>query len=184
MVDEESPENPQEIVALTPATSSNSFKWTVPKLMAISSLIEGAKNEDIARQLNISISTLYEWKRNAEFQRELMLARETIRERLLDKQTRYAEEGLEKIHTLMESGNNRQRVQLEAAAILAKALPIQKETQRDEGDGAKVKVVILNNTTLVNRKDELKEWEGDMGYDTVIPPKLTEYQLGEGTEPV
>lgn len=177
MEDETSQENPQETVALTPVNGTSTFKWTVPKLMAVTLLCEGEKNEEIARKVNVSISTLYEWKRNPEFVRELNLARETIRERLLDKQVKYGEEALEKVYQLMQSGSNRQRVQLDAALALVKGgVPVQRETQREE-TGQKVKVVVVNNTLLANRRDELKNWEDEMGYRDVKPPKLIDYEM-------
>ena len=157
------------------------WDWTVPKLMAVSSLLEGKKIEEVARISDVSPSTIYEWKKNKIFLDALQFAREETRLRINDKIARGAELAVDKIIELISTGNNRQRVQLDAAQALLKHVPPIYGGEKDkDGAGTEVKIIVMNNTTIENRKPQIKDWEREMGYD-IIDVEGQNF-LGQGNE--
>jgi transposase-like protein len=147
-------------------TQEEEFEWTLPKMTAVTMLLQGKKVKEIAVEIGVTEQTIYNWRKKTAFANALQVAREETRTRIQDKLLGAIDESVDKMVDLMRTGNNRQRVQLDAASNILKFAP-QIFAKDEQGQAAEVKVVVVNQTTIQNRKEELRDWEKDMGYDVV-----------------
>lgn len=149
------------------------WEWTLPKMTAVTLLLEGKKVKEVAALVGVSESAIYDWKKKKAFLEALQFARDETRLRIQDKLASAMEEALDKTVELMRTGNNRQRVQLDAAGHFMKLMPnLFKNDEKDGVQGNEVKIIVVNNTTIESRKKELQTWEQSMGYDEIEPDKL------------
>ena len=156
--------------ASSPSNLGARFEWDAKKLRAIDLLVQGKKIKDIAAELEVSPDAIYDWKKIAEFKNQLDLYREEIYQSLINRQMEVGHKAIDKLEELIESGNNRQRVQLDASIAILKQLPSAgaKEKKDEEGGSGGVKVVIVNETTLENRRTKLKSFDEALGYDLKV----------------
>lgn len=154
-------------------TPQENWEWTLPKMTAVTLLLEGKKVREVATEVGVSESAIYDWKKKKPFLDALQFARDETRLRIQDKLAAAMEEALDKTVELMRTGNNRQRVQLDAAGHFMKLMPNLFKNDGDEsGQSNEVKIIVVNNTTIESRKKEIQTWEQSMGYDEIEPDKL------------
>ena len=162
------------------SSDDSHFEWNEPKMMAVTYLLKGMKVKDVAERVGVSPDAIYDWKKKKAFLDALQFAREETRIRINDSLAEGIEEAVVKTRQLMESGTNRQRVQLDAALGLLKFAPqIFAREEEANGGGREVKIIVMNNTTIENRKPEIQAWEKEMGYDAVIPERLNRLNTDE-----
>ena len=148
--------------------------WDGQKLRVLSLFLEGKKPKEMALDVTAAEETIRKWTKHEKFLKAVDFHREETLSQIRTREITLLDSALDRVAQIMKNGDRHQGIQLAAAKIiLDRAAPVEKGVANKEEQGGGMKVIVINPLQLTEaQKQDVRDFEAELGYDKVIPPVL------------